>query len=293
MASAARKGSSMGAMNVRPCRLIDRQPHSRRIPGRRSRAPGCPGKVGGAQKARLLVQELEDLLLVPDVVAGGDHVHARLEELGHLRRRDAEPARRVLAVGDDDVRLHVGLHEPQQLLEHPPPRRPDHVRDEENPHECRWFRMMMPDREGCSAPAAARPPPRPCPANRAGREKPHATRSCHPAPTRAKLLPHADPSPEVGGGVDRRCEERAKRRSGRGPPVAQRREARAPAPRGRIHPPTLARDPVPKISRIDIHRPAGRQAKCPRPRKTEARAPAPRCSRQGFPSPSSRLAIAA
>ena len=136
------------------------------------------------------------------------------------------------------------------------------------PQNC-WGRLIR--RGGGITPGAERPPPRPSPANCAGegdgilhlgRLPAAPARTLTPRPplpyttSRARSgacpvrergrtsscgtaclprrTPHIkNPSPEVGGGVDRRCEERAKRRSGER--AARRRRARAPLrPR---HPP--------------------------------------------------------
>jgi hypothetical protein len=99
-----RNGSSMGGMKTRPCRFstatrtphFDHRPPAARVARRVVRRP---------QQPRLAVEQRADLLLVPDVVAGGDHVHPELQELPHDLRRDPEAARRVLAVQHHHVRL--------------------------------------------------------------------------------------------------------------------------------------------------------------------------------------------
>src|SRR5437879_3919063 len=115
IASAARKGQSIGSMNTRPMRLSTATlcgPHftvTWPTPG----APG--GDVRRAQEQVLLRDVLDDLLLVPDVVARGQHVGAGLEDLARDQRGDAEAARGVLDVDDGEVD-RVLLAEPRQEL---------------------------------------------------------------------------------------------------------------------------------------------------------------------------------
>ena len=61
------------------------------------------GEVGGPQQLRLPRDVVEHFLLVPDVVAGGHHVHAVAEDrIGHVAG-DAKAGGGVLDVGDDEV----------------------------------------------------------------------------------------------------------------------------------------------------------------------------------------------
>ena len=73
-------------------------------------AGGADGVVGGAEDAAAALVRvggdghvLEDLFLVPDVVAGGDDVGAEVEELFGDGGRDAEAAGGVFAVDDEEV----------------------------------------------------------------------------------------------------------------------------------------------------------------------------------------------
>ena len=58
---------------------------------------------------------LEDLFLVPDVVAGGDDVGAEVEELFGDGGRDAEAAGGVFAVDDEEVD-GVGFEDVREVL---------------------------------------------------------------------------------------------------------------------------------------------------------------------------------
>ena len=68
-------------MYVRPCRLITAHSTPLRARTDDHAAAGRVGIVGGAQQARLARQIIEDLALVPDVVAGGEHVQPQAEKL--------------------------------------------------------------------------------------------------------------------------------------------------------------------------------------------------------------------
>jgi len=66
-----------------------------------------------ARQRRLIsvggVQVIDDLALVPDVVAGGDDVDAEFEQLFGNLRSDAEAAGGVLAVGDGEFNAVLPL----------------------------------------------------------------------------------------------------------------------------------------------------------------------------------------
>ena len=77
---------------------------------RRHRSRACRRVVGGAKDAAAAdvrvggdVDVLEDLFLVPDVVAGGDDVRAEVEELFCDGGREAEAAGGVFAVDDEEI----------------------------------------------------------------------------------------------------------------------------------------------------------------------------------------------
>ena len=66
-----------------------------------SRRPG--GIVVRAENRSMLVEAGHHLALVPDVVAGGEHVDPKAEQVVRDLRRQAEAAGGVLAVGDHQV----------------------------------------------------------------------------------------------------------------------------------------------------------------------------------------------
>jgi hypothetical protein len=72
------------------------------------RHPAAPRRIGwviqGTGYWLTAVEQLDDLLLVPDVVTGRDDVDPCLEQLPRRLVRQAPTAGDVLAVGDDDIR---------------------------------------------------------------------------------------------------------------------------------------------------------------------------------------------
>ena len=92
------------------------------------------GVVERAEELGNEVDDAQDLLLVPDVVARGEAVDPHVEDLVADVLRDPEAARRVLDVGHavvDVVLLDDGW---QGLLEDGTPGAPHHVPDQEDVH---------------------------------------------------------------------------------------------------------------------------------------------------------------
>ena len=68
--------------------------------------PGAPsGIINRPQQTRLGVDEGDDLLLVPDVIAGGDDLHAGAQQVDRDPRRDPAASGGVLAVDDGEIEL--------------------------------------------------------------------------------------------------------------------------------------------------------------------------------------------
>ena len=82
-----------------------------------------------------MVDEGEDLLLVHPVVAGGDAVDAGMKQIVGDGAREAEAARRILAVGDDEIEFERFLEARQLGRDHVAPRPPHDVADEKKVHE--------------------------------------------------------------------------------------------------------------------------------------------------------------
>ena len=79
-----------------------------------------------------LLQVRPDLAVPVGVVAERDRVDAEREERVGLLRRDAEPARGVLAVDDDERRRELLAQHREQRLERAPARACDDVSDEQD-----------------------------------------------------------------------------------------------------------------------------------------------------------------
>jgi len=100
-------------------------------------------QVGGAQDAASALMALfgsrlhvlDQLFLVPDVVAGGDDVGAKVEEFFSERGRDAEAAGGVFAVDDGEVDLVAFAHMRQMFADDPAPGTSEDITYEEDFHE--------------------------------------------------------------------------------------------------------------------------------------------------------------
>ena len=98
--------------------------------------PGVPGGIiGGADQPRLALDEDQRLALIEGVVAERHRVDAGGEELLADRLGDAEAAGGVLAVDDDEIEPPARAQERQPAEDRGAPRAPDHVADEQQPHQ--------------------------------------------------------------------------------------------------------------------------------------------------------------
>ena len=92
---------------------------SRRIVCRPQDAPGQRRLISVGR-----VHVVDDLALVPDVIAGGDDINAEFEQLFGYLRCDAEAAGGVFAVGDGEVDAVLLLQFRQTLVNDGAPGRP-------------------------------------------------------------------------------------------------------------------------------------------------------------------------
>jgi hypothetical protein len=74
----------------------------------RAASGGACGEVHRPDEPRLALDMDERLALVPGVIAERHHIDARIEEIVADRRRDAEAARRILAVHDHEIGAEIG-----------------------------------------------------------------------------------------------------------------------------------------------------------------------------------------
>ncbi len=125
----------MFSMNTRPMTLTT--PTETAVAGAREIA-AVAGRAGGVvrrpQQARLDADVVERLFLVPDVIAGGHHVDAAVEQLLADLARDAEAGGRVLGVGDDEIDAVVVDDRLQSLAHELASGTPDDVADEKDAH---------------------------------------------------------------------------------------------------------------------------------------------------------------
>src|ERR1039458_1236800 len=120
MMQAARSGESPQATLVPtkargPCRIICR--------AQDATGQGHLISVGG-------VQVIDNLALVPNVIAGGDDINAEFEQLLRNLWSDAEAPGGVLAVGDGEFDAVLPLQLWQTLVNDDAPRTPENVTDE-------------------------------------------------------------------------------------------------------------------------------------------------------------------
>ena len=107
------------------------------VPGAGEVAPvaGCAGRViSGAEQPRLGADVLERFLLVPDVIPGGHHVDAPIEQLVADLARDAEAGRGVLDVGNHQVGVMMLDDAAQAVTDEIAARPADDVADEQQAH---------------------------------------------------------------------------------------------------------------------------------------------------------------
>ena len=197
------KGSSIApCMKTRPLRLrvATGTPRALALADVGAAAGLARGVVQRAQELGDEVDDAEDLLLVPDVVARGEAVDARVEDLVADLLGDAEAAGRVLDVGDAVVDVVLLEDGGQGLLEDGAPGVAHDVPDQQDVH---------PDRLS----AGARPVKRRAGAS-AGPHTP-ATRRRRCARVRGLLRRALPPSPTTGRSENEHDDHSAALRRGR------------------------------------------------------------------------------
>ena len=101
----------------------------------REPAPRVAGRVvGRPQEAIGGVQRVVDLLLVPDVIAGGEDVDRHPGQIREELVGQAEAPRRVLDVDDGEVDPFLVDQRKERVLQGAPPRGADDVADEQEVH---------------------------------------------------------------------------------------------------------------------------------------------------------------
>ena len=86
------------------------------------------------QQARLLFDVIDDLALVPDMVARGQHIDPRGKQIIADLRRHAETAGRVLAIDHQKIQLQFSPQRGSGFDHRVTRRAPDNVTQKQNPH---------------------------------------------------------------------------------------------------------------------------------------------------------------
>jgi hypothetical protein len=85
---------------------------------------------------------VNDLTLVPDVVAGRDHVDVQVKKIFGQRWSDPKTRGGILPIGDDEIDRVIANNARQSVLDDIPPRPTENVTNKENSHdveaEIRW-----------------------------------------------------------------------------------------------------------------------------------------------------------
>ena len=105
-----------------------------RVDQRRAAAGRAGRKVDRPQQLRRALDEDERLLLIPGMVAAGDHVDAGIDELLVDRLGDAEAAGGILAVDGDEIEPPFGDQLRQSIEQDGAPAAADDVADEQDAH---------------------------------------------------------------------------------------------------------------------------------------------------------------
>lgn len=100
--------------------------------------PLCSGRViQRAQKALLACEQFHHFLLVPEMIAAGDDIHAGGKDFLGGFGRDAGAASGVLAIGNYEVQRVLGAESGQEFLDRAAPGMANDVTDEEQFHALR------------------------------------------------------------------------------------------------------------------------------------------------------------
>lgn len=90
------------------------------------------GEIGRPQEPRLVREKFDNLPAIPDVIAAGDHLDARREQVLHDARRNAESGRRIFAVGDAQIDLPLGQDIPKAIVDDLASGRADDISDKKD-----------------------------------------------------------------------------------------------------------------------------------------------------------------
>ena len=110
-------------------------PPPARVPEFGNSLARCPGReIFRPENPRFFIEMGNDIALVPDMVAGGDHIDADAIEFIADFRRDTEPAGRVFTIHDDEIEV-IAFAQHGNMLDHGlAPGPPDHIAAYQNSH---------------------------------------------------------------------------------------------------------------------------------------------------------------
>src|SRR5690606_8556536 len=91
-------------------------------------------EIQRAQQSWIAVDVADDFPLVPDMIPGGDDVHARVVKLAADRGRDAEAVCGILTVQDHQIDVELAAEPGQSLADRIPATAADHVTQKKQPH---------------------------------------------------------------------------------------------------------------------------------------------------------------
>src|SRR5207249_7313950 len=95
----------------------------------RAQEPACEAFIAVGT-----LEVVDDLALVPDVIAGGEHIDSQLEQILRQRRGDAEAGGSVFSVGDDEVAAVLFDQLGEVLFDYGSAGAAEDIADEENAH---------------------------------------------------------------------------------------------------------------------------------------------------------------
>ena len=99
--------------------------------------------AGGAVRIAVgRLKVVDDLALVPDVVAGGDDINAEIEQVFRERTGDTEATGRILPVGDDEINGAVFHQARQAVFDDVASGTSENVAYEENVHDGNYVSMV-------------------------------------------------------------------------------------------------------------------------------------------------------
>src|ERR1019366_2856985 len=186
--------SEHGVEGILQCRhegaALEVQDRHRRQPGPLEDGAPLPWRSGRIvqrpNEPALAFEQSHDFLLVPQMIATGNDVHARSEDLLRRIHRDTRTASRILPVSHHQAQAMLLPQLRDKLLDRAPARLPYDVRDEQQLHD----NTVTPERPRANPfpPPLRRGPPRPRPPPQRAPPSQGGQKGDYP-PTKSKIGP--------------------------------------------------------------------------------------------------------